>query len=100
MVPVFYYLLKLNLRFPPLELAGKASYNIFLVQMVFYRFAASFFYNRISNRYVLYLLFVPICLGGGVVFYLVETPLTKSVIKLSEKIIQRLQENRSRKDFV
>ena len=100
MVPMFFYLLKLDIHFPPLELIGKASYNVFLVQMVFYRFAASFFYNRISNRCILYLLFVTICLAGGIIFYYVETPITDACIKFSRKMIQYYQKRSVSKNQV
>lgn len=81
-IPVFYYLIKLDLHCKPLELLGKASYNIFLVQMVFFGFGVRHVVSMfISNPIVHFITCLMICLVGGVVFYFVENPITKVFIK-------------------
>lgn len=64
-----------------LEHIGKASYNIFLVQMVFYPYGAKYIYHYVEMRGVQLLLNLLICLGVGVIFYYVETPVTRLIIR-------------------
>lgn len=87
-VPAFYYLIKLDVHCKPLELLGKASYNIFLVQMVFFRFGVRHVISMfVSNPVIHFLLCLMVCLVGGVVFYFVETPITKACIGAYKKWI-------------
>lgn len=102
-VPVFYHLIKLELSCKPLELLGKASYNIFLVQMVFFRFGVRHVISMfVSNPILHFVLCLMVCLVGGVVFYLVETPITKACIGAYKKwILKRnlLQQNNTMQSF-
>lgn len=63
----------------PLELIGKASYNIFLTQMVYYAAFAERI-TRFSNRISVHITCnVIICVSIGIVFYLIENNLTQKV---------------------
>ena len=73
-------LLNDKIKCKPIELLGKASYNIFLVQMLYYN-VASIIYGAIENRVLQLLLNIVICVSVGFLFYLVETPITKYFIK-------------------
>ena len=71
-----------KLRFKPIELLGKASYDIFLVQMAYYGLFANHLYSIIHNSLLQIVVSITICLGLGMAFYFIETPLTKVVSKL------------------
>lgn len=88
-VPIFFVVHKLDVHFKPLELIGKASYNIFLVQMVFYRFASHFIYELVPNRFIQFAICMLSCLTGGIVFYYVETPITNRCIEAYKKLVLR-----------
>ncbi len=70
---------KVHWSFVPLEVLGKASFNIFLVQMIYYNFAERI-YALISVRGMQLFINVAFCVSVGVLFYYVEQPLTKWVI--------------------
>ena len=61
-----------------IELFGRASYNIFLVQMVYY-LAADRIYGLVPNRLLQLIINLIVCVIAGVVFYFFETPVTKMV---------------------
>ncbi len=67
------------LKNPVDELLGKASYDIFLVQMVYYCTVADALYARIESRALECLLGVVICLGVGLLYHYVEIPATTVV---------------------
>ena len=79
--PLFFVLVtKGKVRFKPLEMVGKASYNIFLVQILYYIYFHFAMTERIGDiRY--YPLSIVICVVIGVVFYIPESHLTKYVVK-------------------
>lgn len=70
-----------RLRFRPLELLGKASYHIYLTQMVYYRMWAALLYEKISSRSLQIVLSLTICLLAGILFYWFETPITKWIVR-------------------
>lgn len=79
---VAWYIGKCRIKCAPLELIGKASYNIFLVQMFY------FWINPVADLNVTIgskvFLNLVICLLIGIVYYLIENPITKYlVIRLS-----------------
>lgn len=76
-----------NMRFMPLEIIGKASYNIFLIQMIYYLFFASYIYRIISNPYLQLGANFVICIVAGVLFYYIETPVTKFIIKKTNSLM-------------
>lgn len=67
-------------KFFPLEIIGKASYNIFLVQMVWYRFVSGKIETRVTRPVHLAINLIA-CVGAGLVFYSIESRITKKVIK-------------------
>lgn len=65
----------------PLELIGKASFNIFLIQMIYYRFFAEKIYSVFGGINLDVIISILICVTVGIAFYFVENPLTAFVIK-------------------
>lgn len=85
-VPILDWLIsKCRINCKPLELLGKVSFNIFLTQMVFYWVGASIIYSYVSSRKLQLLLCTIICVSVGVLFYWIEQPITKWLIKKIRK---------------
>ena len=84
-VPVMFVIVRhVKIKFAPLELIGKASFNIFLVQMIFY----IYYGDLIGDRFPMgaaYAISVAGCVAAGVLFYLAESRLTKAVTGLIKK---------------
>ena len=80
LVPIAPLLLKRRLKFAPLELLGKASYNIFLCQIVYYNLVAPTVYGFVPNKLLQLLINIAMNVSIGLVFYFVETPITRKVI--------------------
>lgn len=75
---------KINaIKCPPIELLGKASYHIFLSQMFFYQFVMYPLQVRFAEAPAISLLFISIvaCISSGILFYWVETRITKWIMK-------------------
>ncbi len=80
-VPICALLIKrVRISFLPLEWLGKASYHIFLVQMLYYNEAYRL-YAAVDGRLLELLLSVALCLVAGVLFYYAETPVTNNLQK-------------------
>lgn len=80
-VPVMIVLItKINKGFATLELYGKASFNIFLVQMIYYNFIDRIMIH-IANKPVLLIFNIVIIGILGICFYYIEAPITKNVTK-------------------
>lgn len=78
-MPISIPLLKSEkLKNSAVEFLGKASYDIFLVQMVYYN-GADIVYKMVDNRALQLLINIIICVSVGLVFYFVEKPVTKFV---------------------
>ncbi|MCH5265352.1 MAG: acyltransferase [Lachnospiraceae bacterium] len=73
----------------PFEVIGKASFNILLAQMVYYRFFAKYIYAQIDNKLLELLAGIAISLVAGVIFYYIETPITKFVIKKADQCMEK-----------
>ena len=69
----------MKIKFFPLELIGKASWNIFLIQMVFFRFS-DMILPDITSSIISVGVKLVICLFFGLLFYFIESSLTKRVI--------------------
>ena len=88
--PVMYLLIpkatNSNLTLHPLQDVGKASYNIFLVQMFFYssRLSASV-YDSVKSRTLQLMLCILFCTLVGYLFYIFENRLTSRIIKAIRK---------------
>lgn len=67
-------------RFPVLSFIGRASFNIYLTQMVYYHYFAEAVYRAIPSRAAQPLVNLVICLTIGGLFYKAEAPLTKKLI--------------------
>ncbi len=84
-VPILGWLIrKVHWGFRPLEIIGKASFNIFLVQMIYYIFAERI-YDFIPNRSLQLIFNIVNCVLAGIAFYYIEQPLTKGVLHLFRK---------------
>ncbi len=68
----------------PLELLGKASYNIFLVQKVFYIYPKGL-YDALPGEWIDLPAAMAVCLAIGVLFYLIESPLTTKLCRWAKK---------------
>lgn len=66
-------------RFKPLELLGRASFNIYLVQMIYYNIT-DYVFPHISGPYAQLGVSTLICVIIGVIFYYLEQPLTGFII--------------------
>lgn len=86
-LPIMNYLIcNCRISFKPLELLGKASFNIFLTQMVFYYAAAEIVYIVVPGRKLQLFVCLVACIVGGVLFYYVEQPITKLLINKVRKM--------------
>ncbi len=84
-VPLMFVIIRFGkIKFAPLELIGKASFNIFLVQMIYY----IYYEDLAGNRFPMgaaYAISVFGCVAAGILFYLAESRLTKAVTGLLKK---------------
>ena len=69
-----------NIRIPLFDVLGKASYNIYLVQMVYYHMYADYVYLHIPARSMQVLVNILICALVGIVFYRREAPVTNRLL--------------------
>ena len=84
LLPIAAYLIKrVHWSFKPLETIGKASYNIFLVQMVYYAYCLGIVRSHISSHWIQLSLHIVVCIGVGLIFYAIEQPLTKKIIAVA-----------------
>ncbi len=92
-IPVCYLLFwKLgNIRCRILEKLGKASYHIFLTQMVFYNFCSGLMQQLIPNKLAALLCCIIICLGIGMIFYYIETPINNLLVTRLNMFLKRKQ---------
>ena len=89
--PIAAFLISKNIKFKPLEIIGKASYNIFLVQMLYFWCCADIIYGWFSsaNTFLLLLINAVFCVTVGIVFYYIETPITKLITRKSSLILKK-----------
>ena len=77
-------------KIEPLCLLGKASFNIFLCQMVYYgTFLDNKIYELFPDRLTSLLLNIVICTVGGCIFYYLEQPITKRIAKAAGNYLDR-----------
>jgi peptidoglycan/LPS O-acetylase OafA/YrhL len=88
-VPIVWVLLKnprlSRLKCPPLEEMGKASYNIFLTQMIFFAYGADAVYKAFPNRAAQLAVFIFGSTLVGYVFYMIESKITNGLSKICKK---------------
>lgn len=84
--PIAYWLIK-NCKWEckPLALIGKASYNVFFVQMVYFHMANRIF-DGVEGNFGGMLTCYTICIVLGILFYKIETPITKKVLSWNTKL--------------
>lgn len=78
---LFQRLPKVKRRFWGIEIIGKASFDIFLTQMVYYNCMTEYTYANISNRGLQLLANIFICVTVGVIFYYIENPITTRIMQ-------------------
>lgn len=87
--PILYLIAKKgHLQSKFLSFVGKASYNIFLFQMVWIAFGAHTLNRFTSSNLVFILANTIICVIGGILFYLIDNPVTgfiKSLFRRKNK---------------
>ncbi|SCX02791.1 Peptidoglycan/LPS O-acetylase OafA/YrhL, contains acyltransferase and SGNH-hydrolase domains [Lachnospiraceae bacterium YSD2013] len=70
-----------------IEEIGKASYNIFCVQMVFFMKGDAIVSSMIKNKYVGFGVIIIVCCLIGYLYYLIETPITKRMCSRIERML-------------
>lgn len=84
-MPILYVLIRKfsdsKIKIFPLQEIGKASFNVFLVQMVFYGCGPAWVvYKTIDNMWIQLIICICVCLVGGYIFYIIEHRLTSILI--------------------
>lgn len=82
--PLFYFVFKLCGKARPskIQIIGRASYHIFLFQMVYYAYADKIVLGYLPDIAAGHVIFnIVLCISGGVVFYLFENKLNKLVLR-------------------
>lgn len=87
-VPIFGFLVEKDIKFLPLEVVGKASYNIFLTQMVYFWKVYEKVKNIVENTYLNAFISIIICVVVGILFYELEYRVTK---KITGKILEKVR---------
>ena len=85
-IPIFGFLVEKDINIPPLEKIGKASYNIFLTQMVYYCYLYWKIKEVLANVFLNMVASITICVIIGIVFYEIEYRITKTI---TSKIIEK-----------
>lgn len=87
--PIAYVLVKkCSFGFKPLEIIGKASYSIMFAQKIFFCIVNRT-HNGVDPTFLPILLTFTICVGGGLLFDLVQTPVTNWIIKQVNKLFAK-----------
>lgn len=86
--PLFYLAVRYlkNAKCWPLEVVGRASYHIFLVQALYYGFGYNFVNGYVSGKPAMFFVTLAICLLLGIGFRLVERPIGNRVVGLLKNI--------------
>ena len=86
-VPLTYWLfLKVDVKNELLEIFGQASFEIFLVQKVYYWGLVRYVYKLIDNSFLQLMLGLIISLVFGVVYYKIENPIQKKVVSWVKEV--------------
>lgn len=87
--PIAYLLIKkCTWEWKPLVIMGKASYNIFFVQMVFFHVFGNMV-GGIPGTPLPMLGTYAVCILVGILFYYIETPITKKVLSWNAKLFSK-----------
>ena len=80
-VPVMRHLIKIeNISNKELQLLGISSYEIFLVQMLYYGYYAGWLYDRVTNTVLQIAMNFEVCCILGIVYYRIENPISKKIM--------------------
>lgn len=83
-LPIFSFILtKVKIKCGLVETIGKASFNIFLVQMVYFWRFVEIAYTLINSRMIQLVFSIVFCIFAGVIFYYIEKPITNKLIRLA-----------------
>lgn len=75
--------------FKPIEVIGKASYNVFLTQLVYYSLEVGII-TKWTDNIALHVIFnVVVCVLAGLVFYLIEDKITRKIIQWIDPLLNR-----------
>lgn len=87
-MPIVAILLKrVSLHIKPLELIGRASYDVYLAQGAFFTFINGPLEDRIESRVVIWLVSVAFSCLAGVIYYYIESFITKKVTKVTSELL-------------
>ena len=91
LVPIMTFAVKKlgNVKIPPLEWVGKVSFDVFLIQMIFYKYFSGKLLSYIDNRAIQCLTCIAVCIAGGSLLYLIEHKLTDAICKAVDRIALR-----------
>lgn len=78
-----------NIRCRILELLGNASYHIFFIQMLYYNYWSESIGALMPNRACHLLGNIVICVSLGIVFYYVESPFSKFILRKTDALMTR-----------
>lgn len=88
-IPIFgflYYKCQ-NMKYGMFEIIGKASFNIFLVQKLYYKYVDEIIADYILNRGLHLLVNILVCVGIGIVFYYMMIPIYTRLLQKERSII-------------
>lgn len=86
-IPIFgllYYKCQ-NIKCEVFEIIGKASFNIFLVQKLYYKYVDEIIADYILYRGLHLFVNILVCVGIGIVFYYIMIPIYKRLLQKAEK---------------
>ena len=75
-------------HFAPLDLLGKASYDIFLLQILYHSFWVEHIYALIPQRPLQLLVNILICCAVGIAFHFIETPITRKLQRWAVSLLK------------
>lgn len=84
-IPFVLFALKHRIHLPVVEILGRASYHIFLVQMVYYEGYHELLNDFTPNRIIYLLLAICICSTIGVLFYYIDRILFAGLYRIANK---------------
>lgn len=81
--PIFYFIFGLlrGKKCYLLEAVGKASYNIFLFQLLYFYYLYSYLLDTYNNRVTQIIASIFICTVGGIIFYHIENLIVKKILR-------------------
>ena len=78
---MMFFIYYANLSSRLLAMMGKASFNIFLVQMLYYKFFADIVYSHFDSLLYGVIISILLCSVTGILFYRIEQPLSSTLLR-------------------